>query len=356
MKNGKTIVELANEIQRQSEAKKDFIADTREMNFTHDDVDDKFVVDVPKQGSFDITPHAHRQIAGRMNVPFKYYERMMHDAPDLLVSNIRHWMDNEPKRQMVRTLDNNARAILSDRYRRIDNEQIAEAVLPALLESNSGIEVMSSEITDNRMYIQARLPKLEGEVKKGDVVQHGMIITNSEIGSGSLIIKPMIYRLVCTNGMVTGSEFSEGRMRKSHLGRQTSVGEDYTIYTDETMQADDHALMLKIRDSIKNLSDPELFAKLMEQMKASAEGRIIDNPFEAVEELGKAFSFQKSEQESVLENLIADHDYSKWGMLNAVTKVANDTKSYDRAIELETIGGQILEMSDRNWKNIAEVA
>lgn len=356
MKQGKSIIELAEEIQRQSEAKKDFIADTREMEFIHNNIDDKFAIDVPNQGSFDITPHAHRQVAGRMGVPFKYYERMMKDAPDLLVNNIRHWMGNEPKRQMVRTLDNNARAILSDRYRRIDNEQIAEAVLPALLENNSGIEVMSSEITDNRMYIQARLPKLEGEVKKGDVVQHGMIITNSEIGAGSLIIKPMVYRLVCTNGMVTGSEFKEGRMRKSHLGRQTEVGEDYTIYTDETMQADDHALMLKIRDSINNLTDPALFMKLMEQMKASAESRTVDNPFEAVEVLGNSFSFYKDEQESILENLIADCDYTQWGMLNAVTRVANNTKSYDRAVELETIGGQILDLNKRQWEGIAVAA
>ena len=34
---------------------------------------------------------------------------------------------------MVRTLDGKARAFLSDRYHRIDNEQIAEAVLPVLL-------------------------------------------------------------------------------------------------------------------------------------------------------------------------------------------------------------------------------
>ena len=35
---------------------------------------------------------------------------------------------------MVRTLDGEARALLSDRYHRIDNEEIAEMVLPVLME------------------------------------------------------------------------------------------------------------------------------------------------------------------------------------------------------------------------------
>jgi len=354
MKAGKSIVELAQEITRQSEVKQDYISDTRELGFNHSE--GQFSLDVPTVGEFEVTPHAHNQLAGRMGIPTKYYDRMMKDAPDLLKNNVRHWMDNEPKSQMIRTLDNKARAVLSNRYRRIDNEQIAEAVLPALLDNNSGLEIMSSEITDNRMYIQARFPRLEGEVKVGDAVQHGLVISNSEIGSGSLEIKPMIYRLVCTNGMVTGREFTEGKLKKTHLGRKVDVGEDYTIYTDETMQADDHALMLKIRDSIKNLSDPALFMKLMEQMKAAAATPNVLNPIQAVEQLAKSFNFNKNEHESILENLIADRDYSQWGMLNAVTKVANDHTSYDRAVELESIGGHILDMNGNQWNSIVEAA
>lgn len=354
MKAGKSIVELAEEITRQAEVKQDYIADTRQIGFGRKD--GEWLLNVPEQGEFKVTEHAHSQLASKMGIPKKYYERMQHDAPVLLRDNVRHWMDNEPKQQMIRTLDSKARAVLSDRYRRIDNDQIAEAVLPALLDGNSGLEIMSSDVTNNRMYIQARFPKLEGEVKKGDVVQHGLIISNSEIGSGSLEIKPMIYRLVCTNGMVAGSELSEGKLKKTHLGRKVEVGEDFTIYSNETMQADDHALMLKIRDSIKGLSDPALFLKLMEQMKAAANAPKVANPVEAVEVLAKSFSFNKTEQDSILENLIMDRDYSQWGMLNAVTKVANEHASYDRAVELEAIGGHILDMNGNQWASISQAA
>lgn len=350
MKQGKNIVELAQELQARSEEKQDFIANTQELQLVKRDLD--WALRVPTAGEFHVTDHAHRQISDKMGIPFRYYRRMMEKAPALLEENVDHWMTAEPSRNMVRTLRGDARAFLSDRYRRIDNEQIAEAALPALLESGQ-IEVVSSEITDTKMYIQARFPRLEGEVKVGDPVQHGLIITNSEVGAGSLSIRPMIYRLVCTNGMVTGSTFSEGRIRQTHLGRRLDATEDYSVYTDETLEADDRALMLKIRDSIKALSDPELFFKLMEQMRAAANTKPVENPVDAVERLGKAFQLPKNDGDSILERLIRDQDYTKWGMLNAVTNLANDTDSYDRAVELEELGGKILTLPNSQWEKIA---
>ena len=40
------------------------------------------------------------------------------------------------------------------------------------------------------------------EVKQGDTVQAGIIISNSEVGLGSLSLRTFLYRLVCLNGMI----------------------------------------------------------------------------------------------------------------------------------------------------------
>ena len=64
------------------------------------------------------------------------------------------WLETRDSRQTIRTLDGNARAFLSDRYRRIDNYEIATATLPVIGEME-GVRIESCEITENRMYLKA---------------------------------------------------------------------------------------------------------------------------------------------------------------------------------------------------------
>jgi hypothetical protein len=50
------------------------------------------------------------------------------------------------------------------------------------------------------------------------------------------------------------------------------------------------------------------------------------------------------EKESVLLHYIEGNDHSKYGLMNAVTRTAEDCISYDRAIELERGGSAVLEL------------
>lgn len=360
MKTGLNIVDMAKEIQRQQEVKKDLVIDTQNLDVEQVGDTEQFnlvaTMASGEQERFGLQDNAHNQIATRLKIPTRYYDRMRKEAPQLLVDSTKHWFNDNPEKRMVRTLDGKARAFLSNSYKRIDNMQIASAVLPELMGKDE-IEIISSDITSSKMYIQARFPRMEGEVRVGDVVQGGLIITNSEIGKGSLDIRPMMYRLICTNGMVTGNTMENGRLKRRHLGaRIESDNDDFTIYSDETLQADDHALMLKIRDSIKALSDPALFAKLMEEMRQAANSDKIKNPIAATEVMAKSFALPESERHSFLENLIRDQDYTKWGVLNAVTQIANSHDSYDRAIELEELGGKVLNMPEREWNTLINAA
>ena len=55
------------------------------------------------------------------------------------------------------------------------------------------------------------------------------------------------------------------------------------------------------------------------------------------------------EKDAILEHFVSGGDLSKFGLLNAVTRTAQDVESYDRAIELERIGGRILELAPTEW-------
>lgn len=346
-RNGMNLVELAKEIMRRAESKKDFVADTTDMIF------EGGALSVGSAGAFPLTDHAHGQIAERVGIPKRYYDRMRADAPALLAGNVNHWFRATPERRMVRTLDGKARAFLSDRYHRIDHEQIADAALPALLEGGGHGAVVSCCITDSKLYIQALFPRLEGEVRPGDPVQGGVIVSNGEIGDGALDVRPMVYRLVCTNGMIVGQIAEDARLRRNHVGRRVEIGEDYSIYSDETLKADDRALSLKIRDSIRALAQPRLFARILDEMRHAAQQPPVSNPIAAVTELGNAYPVAQSERDSILTSLIRGGDYSKWGMVNAITETANEHPSYDRAVELQALGGRVLALKPKQWGVIA---
>ena len=250
MNKGISLTALAQLIESQKADKKDLIAPTDAMTLT----DDAKGLVVAGQGEFQINSNAHDQIGARLGIPAKYYDRMMADAPHLLAANVNTWFNQKPERRMIRTLAGTTRAFLSDRYQRVDNHEIAEVALPVLL-GIPDVQIVSTQITDSRMYIQAVSPRLQGDVKKGDVVQAGVIISNSETGNGAISVAPMIYRLVCLNGLIIPDQ----KFRAYHVGRK--IEDNAALWADDTMKADDRAILLKVRDMVSaavSISDRQM--------------------------------------------------------------------------------------------------
>ena len=348
MKKGRTLVDLALELERQKAAKRDFIADTSTVAMKGAQAQ---ALEVSGE-DFTVNGHAHRQIATRLGIPYKYYEKMQGEAPALLAENVNTWFRVSPERRMIRTMDGIARAFLSDRYRRIDNDTVAETALPIISEMQ-GATIEACEITDRKLYIKVVNPRLELEVKKGDPVQAGLIITNSEVGMGALSVYPLIYRLVCLNGMVR----QDDGVRRYHVGRAGSSEEEaYELYQDDTLQADDAALLLKLRDTVRTAIDATKFKLLVDRFRDAADQKLTGNPVKAVEVLAQRVVLGKDEKSSVLRHLIEGGDLSRWGVANAVTRAAADVDSFDRSIEMEAAGGQVIDLSPKDWSAIAEAA
>ena len=272
--------------------------------------------------------------------------------PELLAQNVNAWFGDRENSYMIRTLDYGAgrmaRALLSDRYRRIDNMEIASAVLP-LFAGSDQYEVISSEVTENRMYLKILSRRLEMEVVPGDYVQAGVVISNSEVGLGSVNVQPLVYRLVCTNGMIV-NDMGE---RKNHVGRAAKAVEDsFHIYSDETMEAEDKAFLLKLRDVTMAAIEEGRFAQVVGKLKESAGIPITGKVTEVVELTGKTYGFNTDEQDSILQYLIAGGDLSQYGLSNAITRASQDVESYDRATALEGIGWQVAAMPATQWKEL----
>jgi hypothetical protein len=356
MKAGRSLTDLAVEIERVEKSKRDFIAPTTKLamavvpNLSTAGSHHELVVENGGDQSFDIGEVAHDQLGERLGIPRKYYDRMREETPNLLAVNVNTWLKQQPERRPVRTLDNRVRAFLSDKYRPLDNFLVASAALPILHEQGANIEIISSEMTERRLYLQAITHKHQGEVRKGDVVKAGLVISNSEIGLGAVRVETLLYRLVCLNGMIT----SEG-IRRHHVGKRLGGDEEIALsyYETETIEADNKAFLLKIRDTVKHHLEGIDFNAHLDRMKAAAEQRLmIAKVDDMIEEVTARFSLSKTEGGGILENLIKGGDATLWGLANAVTAMANDTADYDRVIELERIGGRIIDLTPSEFKYI----
>lgn len=347
MKTGKTINELAAEITRQAESKKDYIADTRAIKMNSGD---RGISLTGLNGSeYGITKNCHQQIGARVRIPKMYYDRMLSNSPDLLAQNVNHWLGKEPEKRMVRTLDGSARAFLSGRFRPLDNIDLMEAVLPEI--ANTEMRVESCEVTDTRLYLKAFTPKITAEIRKGDVVQAGIIISNSEVGAGSLQVSPMIFRLVCSNGLIA----SDSSLRKYHVGRLSeSLEGAVQFYSDRTIAADNKAFFLKVKDIVRGVMTQDTFSALVGRMRETTNNEIQRDPVAFVEDVTDKYGFQEDERGKLLRWLVAGGDMTQYGLLNAITRTAHDEiESYDRSTEIERIGGDVLALSDVEWRKIA---
>lgn len=157
MKSGRTIQEMAAEIQRQGEAKADYMVDTRCLHMEIWD-DQPYLLALDESGHdlmepLDIQATAHRQLSTYLDIPLKYYEKMRLQDPELLARNVNRWLQRiQPDYRMLRALDGHARAFLSSRYRRLDNYDVAGIVTPVVGEMPE-IQFGSCELTEDFMYL-----------------------------------------------------------------------------------------------------------------------------------------------------------------------------------------------------------
>ena len=353
MKQGRSLQEVMAELKRQEEVKKDFIAPAQSVRMSDDG--NTVILDhigADNRETLGVTDLFHRQVGSALSIPAKYYDLMRAQKPELLATNVNTWLAERDQSYMIRSMDYGAgqvaRAFLSDRYRRIDNLQIAMALLPMFM-GDAQYEVMSSEVTPSRLYIKISFHLKRYEVVPGDWVEFGIIISNSEVGLGAVVVRPFLNRLICTNGCVV-NDFGE---RRHHVGRQAkAVDDSFDLYSDAAIEAEDKALILKLQDVAKATLDESRYPTIIGKLQDSTQAKITGRVQNVVELTGKSFGLSQPEQEGILDYLIRGGDMSLYGLSNAVTRMSQDVESYDRATELESLGWDIVTMEPAKWKEI----
>lgn len=366
--NYKSLTEMAAEIERINEVKKDFIVKTPALKM----VDDNTIIfgeNGKDQESFGINDYAHGQIAGRLDIPKKFYDRMGRDYPGMRTNLVNRLFHEAPvsqrtkdekesgeiimakDRRMVRTLDGKIRAFVSDKFRPYDNYHVLGSALPPLLKMKEAgnLEIKTCILTPIKMYLELTFPKLTAEVRVGDVIQAGVIISNSEVGAGRVNVEGNIWRLWCKNGATSKSVFA-----RNHVGRKIGGNEDdYQTFQDDTIMSDLNTFRLMLRDILKATISQAWIEKEAGLLRAGTY-REIKEPEAMVQVVRDRYGILESETKKVFQNLCEEKDYTQYGLGNAITALAREMDDKDRAYEIQKKGYQVLTLHERSWGSLVK--
>ena len=332
---------------------RDFVADPRDIRIATDGPGSLLTLagvsgETGDLIQFPVNPHAHTQLSEFCGIPAAYYRRMQGEQHGLLDNSVHTWLDGLSGRpRMIRTLDGKVRAVLSNRYRRIDNYDVANTVMPVLIEA--GATFRRLHVTEESMIIQAVFTEKIADVQEGDTIMLGVTIENNEVGNGSASIMPMSLRLYCMNG-ATHNDLGH---KRQHVGTKLGGdGDPSEIYADDTLKASDEALMLQLRDVTRRACSDTLLQTITADFQRALSVPITTAPINAVTELGSRKSLNESEQAGVLQHLLAGGTFTQYSMVQAITRTAQDIEDGHRASELETIGGDILALAGAEFAQI----
>lgn len=354
MKSGRSLVNLAQELERQLGTKQDLVVPSSVLQCRTDEGGHLKMMVEARTGisEYGVNRLARHQLADKLKIPYAYFERMRVEQPTLLDNNLNTWLRSDGDRRMLRTLDGEVRAVLSDRYRRLDNFDLAENVLP-ILQRLDGARFESVELTETKMYLKVVTPRVEIEIAPGDVVQAGLVITNSEVGCGTLSVQPLVFRLVCRNGLIV----PDRTLRKTHVGRAIQIEDELVnVFRDDTLAADDRAFFLKVRDVVEAAVSVTTLRQIAVKMQKTRDIPLTGDPVKTVEVLANRYTLNDAERNGVLRHLIVEGDLSAYGLVNAVTHYSQYVEDYDRATEFEALGGRLIDLSTQDWKELAEAA
>lgn len=365
-----SVQQLAEELTRQREAKQDYIASTHRIGLSVERVAQE--EGTPKGGAviltlddveqpFAVNQFCQEQISARLDLPRKFWNRMRNDHPDILEDAVSKLFNREPSVRMIRTLDTNARAFLSNGYKRFDNYDLMErSIGPALAKYGEQARVLGSGLSDLRMYVKVLFPDVSFDDPRGggSKVYGGVIIGNSEVGAGSLFVDPFTYASYCENGMIFGKQdYAKFGLRRRHVGsRIEDTEEARAVFSDATLRKEDEAFFSMAYDLVKGAATGLQFAAIAEAVQRSAGIQVGGDPTAVVERLAKQTSVTETERGSIMRHLIEGGNLSAWGYANAVTRTAQDAETLDRAVELERLGGDLVDWSASAWRQLEALA
>ncbi len=353
--NGRFLLmsDLTTELIRQSREKADYIVDCRSLKMELGAGNNPILAFPAKDGSalhFNIKRACHEQIGEKTNIPAKYYQRMQGQRPGLLCENVNAWLPDKETRR-IRTLDGFARAMVSDRFKALDNSDLFFAAFQTF--KDAGCEILRADLTEDWFRMDAVSPDIRAHIPwtQNDAHAHkftnddllgGVRVSNSETGRGALNVEGFTFRLVCANGLVGENVFA-----RTHLGEKLQAG----VYREETITQTTKAIWMQAQDHIKGLLNDVHVKLVADQMAGAATVEIPVGTTELVKGNWGGLDITQTERDAILKHLLEDGEgQTQFGFVQAMTAAARDQSDADRRAEIERMGYGYLTMKGEKFQ------
>lgn len=328
------------------------IVDGTEAEITMDGV-------TPTAGIYSPTAIFDESVAGKLGIPTQYLRRTRNENVDLYDANINGWLAQDDRAFMMRMFRGEngvgvARAMLSDKYRIVDNFDVLTAALQALKDSDLEVDIDGCDLSERRMSVRIVAPQItvlaeellknyrspfSGQSGKDlPIIQAGLVISNSETGGGAFSIVPRARVLVCKNGLT----MTKDAMRSVHLGGKLDEG--VIKWSDDTIQKNLELVGLKTVDAVKTFLDADYLQTLVDRTTEQA-GQPLAKPVEAVQFVAKKLSYTDDFTNTLLDHFIKGGDTTAGGVLHAVTSAAQTVVDPDLAQQVEESAFRAMELA-----------
>lgn len=325
-------------------------------------------------GLYRPTTVADEGLATRLDIPLAYVRRLREHHLPLLDANLNGWLERDYRSHLLRLvrttsddtipgLDDQVsngivRAVLSDRYKAIDNFDVVLAVLAGVQRSGvdpAGLQV-HADLTERRMALRIVAPQitanavglveryrdpLSGQTgRQQPLVAAGLRVTNSEVGQGGFSVAPYLTFLVCTNGQTVTKDATKA----VHLGGKLESG--VVSWSSETQKAALNLATSKTADMVKAFMSPDYLEGQVRIMQQSADVKIGD-PTTVIPLVARQVGFTAEQASDILSAFIQGADTTAHGVMQAVTYCAQHTRDGEAAIAMEDRAMDVLTTAAR---------
>lgn len=281
----------------------------RDIKINLDDVrmDESGLIDVNGE-KLKLSENGFIQMAKELKIPADYLNKLAESRQDLVTEQFNHFLHrNDDNGKMLRIKNGLVQGIVSENYKPFDNFNVLQAI-SSRTDRLPEFDVVSHFENESRFHMRIAFPQFEKnmgisrESGKGDIVRVGIDILNSETGQGNLIIAPITYRLVCTNGMKSWKrEGGEIKQRHIHF--------DYSNIVTAIHENLDVALV-----------DGQKLLEAMAELKKEK----IELPFEEIKKIAKQLRLSEVQTSKVIDCYKVDDEPTRYGIVNGFTRFARD--------------------------------
>lgn len=285
--------------------------------------------------------YAFSQFCSKLGVPAQYIDKCMKQGyTELADENLNTWVDDYEGQFFIREYNDKIRGVLSARYSPFDTPQI----LDVLDDTTRGLNLkvkgyyMSEERFHARL-IQQDMMKVDGEDLFG-----GIQIDSSDVGRSALTVNFFIYKQICTNGLCV-SRGSGNLFTQKHINICTDDFHEELSASIKLLPE----LVAEYESTIKRAKLSRSLVTVGKEDISSLIRRGLDLPIEdrnkAIQELIDRLKAKTKLNDEGVERVlrVADSSYgfSNWGIINAVTEVAQEF-TLEKRIELERSAANLL--------------